>query len=503
MRVLLFYTVSFLQVLFAFQMNGQIDTDPPAAPELKLVTINQSTGNVEISWSLSPSPDVKGYIVYYHHYDPGFPGGGYSADSIVTLWDPTSTNYSVFRPYTSFYSESFVVAAIDSSGNTSTYSKNVLHTIFAKAQIDTCKKEIEIRWNSYPSKPYPVQSYSVLFSVEGGLFSELARVTADTSLIIDNFTADLHYCFIVRANLEGGTFSTSNKACLLTNMQRPPQWINADYATVSNDNVISLSFITDPSSEVSTYRLERKTGSKGIFEQIAQFTSVSGSLLYTDNKADINKINYYRLSAINNCNNPVTFSNIASNIVLSLERNNDDIKLIWNPYKDWLGSVGSYKLFANTDGVLSERSVITPSDTALNISYSSLMYEVTGREVCFMIKAVESSNPYGDPGESQSQIVCTPVTEVITVPNIFTPDNNGLNDLFWPVLSFTPTSYQLIITDLQRKTVFETRNPAEKWDGTNNGNPMPEGVYLWYLNAGTPSGKSISKTGNVTIIVNH
>jgi gliding motility-associated-like protein len=119
-----------------------------------------------------------------------------------------------------------------------------------------------------------------------------------------------------------------------------------------------------------------------------------------------------------------------------------------------------------------------------------------------MIKAVEASNPYGVNGASYSSRICTPVTENIIVPNVFTPDNNSVNDYFKPVLSFTPLAYKLIITDLQRKTVFETNDYLEEWNGTKNGSTLPRGVYLWFLKVSAPSGRNIEKTGTVTIIFN-
>jgi gliding motility-associated-like protein len=282
-------------------------------------------------------------------------------------------------------------------------------------------------------------------------------------------------------------------------MQRPPQWINAAYATVTADKSILLSFNIDPNSEIKKFILERKTGAQGSFVQIYQFSSGSGSLLYNDANADVSKINYYRLSAVNNCNIPITISNISSNIILSLERNDDDIELSWNPYRDWRGTVDSYRIFAMTGQEMEERYSSGPADTVFHISYSSLMYEVTLKEVCFMIRAVELSNPYNINSESNSQIVCTPVSEVITVPNMFTPDNNGMNDLFRPVLSFTPSDYQLLITDSNRKTVFVTRDHNEAWDGSQNGNHLPEGIYLWFLKMKTPSGRIVEKSGSVTI----
>jgi gliding motility-associated-like protein len=131
------------------------------------------------------------------------------------------------------------------------------------------------------------------------------------------------------------------------------------------------------------------------------------------------------------------------------------------------------------------------------------MYKVSGSEVCFTIEADEVSNPYGATGISLSNRVCTPVTERISVPNTFTPDHNLVNDTFRPVLSFSPSTYKLVITDLKRRTLFETSDYSEEWDGTTNGKALPEGVYLWFLKVITPSGKTIAKTGTVNIIFNH
>jgi gliding motility-associated-like protein len=196
----------------------------------------------------------------------------------------------------------------------------------------------------------------------------------------------------------------------------------------------------------------------------------------------------------------VTVSNLASNIVLSLEKSGTNIVLSWNPYKNWLGTISSYKLFINSGKGFEEKDVIPASDTVFVQGYQQIMYEVSGNEVCFYISASETANPYGISGESISSTICTSPTEVITVPNVFTPNNDLDNDLFRPVLSFTPLEYHLIISDRQGNMLFETRDYLAEWDGTQNGKPQPQGVYLWFLKLTTPSGKVISKTGTITII---
>jgi gliding motility-associated-like protein len=483
-----------LFIIFSTNVSAQTDSNPPIPPVLNLLNVDPLTGNVEISWFLSPSHDVAGYVVYLYKNNEGY--------ALDTLHNPLATSYLRTGSGSSYYSESFVVAAIDSAGNISPLS-NQLGTIHTEIRLDSCNKSIEVLWNTYLSIPNQVQSYSVFFSEGGSSFIEAAQVAAEkNNLLMNDFTINTEYCFIVRANLAGGYLSGSNKACILTEMQQLPQWINADYATVREDNSILLSFTMDPSSEIRTLHIERKTGLNGTFQLIDQITSLEGPFAYTDSKADISKVNYYMASALNNCKIPVTYSNVASNIVLSMRTENNEISLAWNPYKEWNGNVAAYEVYVNTGTGWQERSTGNFTDTLFNIHYSDLMYEVTGDKVCFMIRAKEGSNPYGITGESSSSTVCMPVTELITVPNTFTPDQNGINDLFYPFLSFTPSDYQLIISDTKRKILYETRDYTDKWDGTQNGNPLPEGVYLWFLKVKTPSGKNISRTGTVTIIYN-
>lgn len=479
-------------LLLSLNAGGQVDEEPPLAPVLELVSVDPVSGNVELSWSLSPSSDVDGYIVYSYVNNEGYP--------IDIIKDPHISNFVHSGTGSSYFILSYVVAAFDAAGNKSLLS-NPLNTIFAESSIDTCLNSIKINWNSYPSVPKEVVDYSVFYSIDGGSYYEAGKAGSnETEMIIEDFKPNKQYCFLVRANLEGGAFSSSNKTCLSTEMQKPPQWINADYATVSPESGLMVSFHADPLSEINKFKLERKKGYRGIFEQIWMITNNQGDILYNDNNTDSAQINFYRVTAINNCNLPSVVSNVASNIVLNAKQNEENILLTWNPYREWNGTISSYKVFMNTGSKMEERFTVTPPDTAFSLSYSGIMYEITGPEICFLIKAYEGINPFTESGESRSQTVCIPVTERITVPNTILPSGNTINSWFSPVLSFTPLNYHLIITDIRRNMVFDTRNYLEKWNGTKNGDPLPQGAYLWFLEIRSPSGKNISKTGTVSIL---
>lgn len=473
---------------------AQADTDPPLPPVLELVSVDKLSGNVIISWSPSPSPDVKGYVIYLYRDNEGY--------ELDTIYDPSAGTWLRTGSGSAYYSESFVVSAFDTAGNISPLS-NILSTIYTLVEIDTCYRRIDVKWTGYVPVQGVVESYKIIYSVNGGSFNDtLSSAANTTSIALYDFTVNDRYCFFVRAELTGGLASESNQSCLIAKMQRPPDWINGDYATVTPDDGILLSFTPDPLSEIRNYDLERKSWNSTSFEKIRSFSGITGTILYSDKDADFTKFNLWRLKAVNSCNRPITESNIISNIVLSVKSNNEDISLSWNKYFEWNGGVADYRVYAKTGQNFEERFVLLSSDTSLIIPYTSLMYEVSGPDICFLTEANEAANPFTSNGTSRSQIVCIPAIEKITVPDLFTPDNNSVNDFFRPVLSFTPVSYRLLITDLRRKALFETTDFNQSWDGTFNGIPQPEGVYLWFITVLAPSGREIRKTGTLTIVHN-
>lgn len=69
--------------------------------------------------------------------------------------------------------------------------------------------------------------------------------------------------------------------------------------------------------------------------------------------------------------------------------------------------------------------------------------------------------------------------------NAFTPNGDGVNDLFSVVISenCSPVSYHLRIYDRWGRLVFESVDPSASFDGYLDGQALKEGVYLWRLTA--------------------
>lgn len=66
-----------------------------------------------------------------------------------------------------------------------------------------------------------------------------------------------------------------------------------------------------------------------------------------------------------------------------------------------------------------------------------------------------------------SLFVNAQTTEKIFIPNAFTPDGDGLNDIFRPIISGELNHYYLKIFDRNGSVVFTSTDPAIGWLGNS------------------------------------
>jgi gliding motility-associated-like protein len=67
----------------------------------------------------------------------------------------------------------------------------------------------------------------------------------------------------------------------------------------------------------------------------------------------------------------------------------------------------------------------------------------------------------------------------LTLPNAFTPNFDGKNDIFRPLHPCNMTEYMLRIFDRYGKLVFQTSDFGHGWNGTYNGMPGEDGTFIW------------------------
>lgn len=90
------------------------------------------------------------------------------------------------------------------------------------------------------------------------------------------------------------------------------------------------------------------------------------------------------------------------------------------------------------------------------------------------------------------------------IPNVFTPDGDGINDFFY-FSSLEPVSEaEMTIFNRWGELVFSKNAKGKsdelRWDGALQGKPVPEGVYYFVINYSTAAGEKKSQSGYLTLI---
>jgi gliding motility-associated-like protein len=89
----------------------------------------------------------------------------------------------------------------------------------------------------------------------------------------------------------------------------------------------------------------------------------------------------------------------------------------------------------------------------------------------------------------------------VHIPNAFTPNNDGINDNFKPVVECLAKDYQFRIYNRYGGVTFESTEPNKGWNGKLGIKEAPSGVYLWSLQYSNPNTRDVFvKHGTVVLI---
>lgn len=88
----------------------------------------------------------------------------------------------------------------------------------------------------------------------------------------------------------------------------------------------------------------------------------------------------------------------------------------------------------------------------------------------------------------------------IYIPNAFTPNKDGLNDLFKPNINLAFQKFSFIIFNRYGEKIFETYEYGKGWDGTNKGKDQPSGTYVYRISFTNINGYESENNGTVLLL---
>ncbi|MBP8086387.1 MAG: gliding motility-associated C-terminal domain-containing protein, partial [Saprospiraceae bacterium] len=98
------------------------------------------------------------------------------------------------------------------------------------------------------------------------------------------------------------------------------------------------------------------------------------------------------------------------------------------------------------------------------------------------------------------KITVEPCTCQVFVSNVFSPNGDGINDMFITQASCAIINYHLTIYDRYGGLLFESTVAGEGWDGTVKSKNAQSGVYVYALTYAFEDGDTKRIHGDVTLL---
>ncbi len=145
----------------------------------------------------------------------------------------------------------------------------------------------------------------------------------------------------------------------------------------------------------------------------------------------------------------------------------------------------------------------SPLQLLTELSGNNLTYSYDGRSLqsiagCYYISLLDTVG-----NESEKFKYCIDNCPYIELPNVITPNGDGINDVFVPIKMRSVEKIKTYIYDRWGTLISVSDSKEILWDGKYNGNPVPEGVYFYKVEfspARLQRDITIVRTGSLTVI---
>ena len=159
------------------------------------------------------------------------------------------------------------------------------------------------------------------------------------------------------------------------------------------------------------------------------------------------------------------YVNLGEEVTLSVSTNYDPVTYHWSPL--------AYFICPDC-----EENTIAP--------ISDITYQIT------------AENELGCQGQTTLYVMVNP-EYLIFVPNVFSPNGDGNNDLF-EVKSKAVKQFEMKIFNRIGELVYRSNNVTDGWDGTYKGSLQSPGVFVWLIDIVYIDNHNRSLKGSVTLI---
>ncbi|MEL7531593.1 MAG: PKD domain-containing protein, partial [Bacteroidota bacterium] len=289
----------------------------------------------------------------------------------------------------------------------------------------------------------------------------------------------------------GGITSWGNVAAEAPQHLGPPIPMHMDLATVVLDSFVYLEWGIVPQGENLTAVILEKDAGSGFAELLRQ-SPADINRLYQDFDVNVSDQSYqYRISVEDTCGDRSPDGRLATSLHLQAGKVDGQVALNWTLYEEWPEGVKEYRVEVFNEDIANWELWASLE----NDSLGRLIPDLSQREYCFRVWAFGFESWQ----RSVSNEDCIPAGPIVFVPNAFSPNNDGKNDVF-DVQGLYLEDFEIQIFNRWGREVFASQNVGSSWDGMVNGKASPEGVYVYIIRGFDEFGDRVERNGTVTLV---
>jgi gliding motility-associated-like protein len=455
--------------------EGSIDQ-----PEILYVSFTDNY-ELEIVFDKSTSPKFKNYSIT----------NGASTDDIYDIYQTKMIKTYIVKPNNVDCYSLHVGDYCDLEG-----SESAAHCFISLSITSVNPYENELIWSPYVGWS-GVKEYSIYRKDENNVFVKIGTVDGNTTSYLDKGLCDQDYEYFVKAihptqNYVSNSYKALNRPIYVRNITRT----SVSNVSVIGDNKIEIKWEPSTFSEFNHYNLIKYETD---LNKLVSTTEISSNSA-VDFDVTTNEISYiYQVTEVDRCG----YSNLPDRegkSILLKGYYDDGSNLNWSEYQNWAADVKQYNIEVDLDKGFELSHINTKTDRDF---VDRKYYKNVPGEYCYRVFAISGDSK----DTSYSNVLCLSGDPMVLVPSAFTPNNDGLNEKFNPIVQFIKSgenedinSFFFSVLNRWGEKVYSTDRFEDGWDGTYRGEDCSQGAYIYHLTATGVTGRKIYMKGTITLL---
>jgi gliding motility-associated-like protein len=326
--------------------------------------------------------------------------------------------------------------------------------------------------------------------VSGGSFVSAPSTTSNSVNVDWTLSAQPGFVQVIERSEKGCAGDTLRLEVFVDNSSLDLRWVSIA-PPPSSDGTMNLRFeLMNGPRNVGSLDIERRPAGGATFAKVG--SAATNDTFYRDNTIAPDASAYeYRIATKNLCGQTLYSAPHTSVLLNGVKTGPFTMNITFSGYLGFPGGIARYELYRSlpgSSGFQLYQNYTSPTTDNFNNGQDNY-------QQIFRIKAYEQ----GGNRVSWSNDIVINFEPVVFIPDAFTPNNNGRNEVFLPYTGGLKT-YMMSIYDRWGEKIFETNSTTEGWDGTVGGKTAMEGVYVYRLQYSDFKNKEYSNVGTLHLI---